>query len=765
MARYYNHNNRRKTYIDTKTEDNQIEKATDQLSVYKQALLDLFARSNSILAGQSVKCVTSAETQVACTDGETVYFSPVIIDKALLGVESGRLNVKNTLKRLAQIRGLNLHELAHILYSPRKGSVVWNEVTKLDKEIATDPNLFHLKATINAFKVWNLLEDLRIESLFASKYRNSIPYLHRTIVEILLGNDDQGGTQPDNAKFFHLWLYGRRYLPSDLRNDAREYFIKENQITPDDLAEWENIIDEYRSFVFPKDGRKVTELIKAFILLWNKYFPTMTFPDSGTGGTGTGGHGERRHGNADTQEQKDSQDRREEVEQEWEDSEDDDSDDEDNGTQSGDRPEDSDEEDEDDSDSDSDDDSDGDSDEDGDSNSKSDSDKGKNDNDSSGNEDSPSKEGADGNSKRNSDDDLPNQKAKAESALLKSLEDSLAGSAEQVQEDLTETLKQVLHRAEKLKTDILFKNVEAPELRVAPTPRFKAISNALNTALRQLRSDNEAVWERGVPTGRLNTNLAMDSEAQDSDIDVFDRWNDNGDDAPKVELVILLDQSGSMSTAIPTEQSSGYYSVMAEASASVWAIKLACQQNEIPCTVIGYSDPKQTAILYRAEDRVNNTVGIYSHKNYTDPSVALKVAHTIFSASDADNKILVSISDGEWSISMKEVKTINSINALGVDSIFIALPSAYNLDRTYHNGVPVDNGYKPVFSKGLDGTRIYSGQSVIETPPFYSHKVGIKVANPTELAKKVGKAVLKASRQYLIIESMYINVCGGGNTP
>jgi hypothetical protein len=706
------------TYIDAKvnanSEETQVNNATNKLNVYMQSLLELFARSNSILAGQTVNCVLSAETPIACTDGETVYFNPQVIKKALIGADSGKLNVKTSINQLARIRGVNLHELAHILYSPRKGQLPWNEVEKLQREINADSALSNKFIQVPAFRLWNLLEDLRIESLFSTQYRNSIPYFSKTVSEILLGDPTA------SAHMFHLWLYGRKYFSADVRSEARKVFIEMNNVSDVDIALWESLIDEYRSFVFPKDARRIAPLLLQFMELWVKYFPHNDLPESGTGPDNQGGHGERRNGGSPSASaQRDAQARREETEQEWEDAEADS----DDGSSN-------------DSDSDSDSDSDNGSDDDD-----ADDDAGNSAGNSSGKEETPDSDSGDAGSAGSGtqSSDGPSTPSQPDDLLKRKLESELADSIGKTIEDSKETLKQVLYRADKLKTDALFKNVEEAVERVVPSPRFKAVSNALNTALRQLRSDNDSMWERGVPTGRLNIGLAIDSEAQETDANVFDRWNDSGDDAPRVELVILLDQSSSMRTQVPPHYSSGLKSVMEEASASMWAIKHACQQNEIPCTVVGYSAPHETRVLCRANDRVPNTAGIYTSKSFTDPSVALKIAHSIFSMSDATNKILVSISDGEWSITSEDINTIRAIHGLDVDSIFVALPSYYSHSK----------GDEPTFSINME-KGVHMGNdadgNVIRSGKNYEHRVCLKVASPTELAKKIGKAIVSASR-------------------
>ena len=318
-----------------------------------------------------------------------------------------------------------------------------------------------------------------------------------------------------------------------------------------------------------------------------------------------------------------------------------------------------------------------------------------------------------------------------QNALVRALEDTLARSTEMVKDDLMDTIKQVLNKVDGISLDKLFKGIEQPECFVTPTPKFRAIANALNSSLRLLRSDADSMWERGVPTGRLNMDLVVKGEATDQDLDVFDRWVDSGDDAPRVEVVILLDQSQSMSTEIPTSQSSGLHDTMSEASACVWSIKVACQQNEIPCTVIGYSDTDSTAVLYTSEMRINpNQVGLFRYKGNTQPEVALKIASQVFDQSEADNKILISISDGDWSYYNGEQRQMAILNGIGVDSIFVALPNRYR-----YMGLDANNEaiYATQFATGLDRTK------------GYDHKQLLKVVNPTELAKRIGKAIVRAS--------------------
>lgn len=737
---------RKGTYIGARTKEatSVVEVVNDDLAAFTQALLDLFTRSNSILAGQAVQCIASPVTKIACTDGEKVYFNPDVLNKAFSGANKNRLNVKSALATLSEIRGVNLHELAHIMFSPRANSVAWNSVQKLQQEIDQSEECGKYMG-VKAQFVWNLLEDQRIESLFSSKYRNSVPYFQSTVTQLLLGDPNA------KVELIHLWIHGRRYMPLDIRRQARELFQRHFGVSDYDLNTWEKVIDDYRTFVFPRDGRQLPNTIKIFMELWVKYIPQM-FPDDWgtTGGNGRGGHGERREGSPDTSEQREAQEYREEADEHFG-SYDDDNDDEESdesGDSVGGDSDDSDDDADDDAESNADGDSDGegdsqtqggarpsDSDATGKPNSSNDVGNGKSDSNDAQTTASGNVQGTHSGGGLNSGQGAPTTDTGNATKLLKSLENTLAQASDAVQNDSMETLKQVLHKVRGVALDNLLRGIEEPANMVPPTAKFRAISNALNTALRQLRSDAEPMWERSVPTGRLNIDLVVKSEATDTDMDVFDRWVDSGDDAPRVEVVILLDQSGSMSTSIPTSESTGYYSVMHEASASVWAIKLACQQNEIPCTVIGYSEDEQTSCLMTADTRVNpSSVGMYEAKNNTHPDTALRLAQTVFSRSDATHKILVSVSDGEWPYYGDTPKLVGQLNGMGVETIFVALPSRYKMVYVRNeDGVTTATKYEPDFARGLD------------TYQAFGHKALIRAANPAELAKKIGKTLVRAS--------------------
>jgi predicted metal-dependent peptidase len=177
-------------------------------------------------------------------------------------------------RSIAGIKGLDLHEISHILYTSREGS-----------------DLFDYVRDNNYFMAYNALEDQRIETLFTSKYPSTVDWFTATILIHFV--DDQ-----ESFKNSYPLLRGRRYLPVELRARSRNAYSQQDQI--DEIC---SIVDEYRTLIFPTDTEKGKDLIARF----NDLLPKSDGGETGTGtGTGTGttvsvtvkikdpfGHGER----------------------------------------------------------------------------------------------------------------------------------------------------------------------------------------------------------------------------------------------------------------------------------------------------------------------------------------------------------------------------------------------------------------------------------------------------------------------------------------
>jgi len=129
-----------------------------------EAMARLFTKSDSVLAGSHINVVVYDKPNgiqaPSWTDGKTITFN-----RALIGDVAD-------VDDIIRVTGLNYHELAHVLYTPRPDRPIVQAV------IAEGMN--------NAF---NLLEDQRIETFLTAQYPSTIPYLVSTFMRFCLMHD------------------------------------------------------------------------------------------------------------------------------------------------------------------------------------------------------------------------------------------------------------------------------------------------------------------------------------------------------------------------------------------------------------------------------------------------------------------------------------------------------------------------------------------------------------------------------------------------
>lgn len=119
-------------------------------------------------------------------------------------------------RQVTALKGLSLHEISHIMLTPRYGSILAKNVQKA--------------------KVWpafNALEDQRIEMAMTAKFSSVSDWLVATIAEHLLKHEKQIPVS------FPL-IYGRKYLPVEIRKIVRDSYER-----PQDVVELSSLIDRY----------------------------------------------------------------------------------------------------------------------------------------------------------------------------------------------------------------------------------------------------------------------------------------------------------------------------------------------------------------------------------------------------------------------------------------------------------------------------------------------------------------------------------------
>jgi hypothetical protein len=193
-------------------------------SIRLNALCRVYEQADRVITGDPVLVHVMPDGPApAWSDGQAIYINANEIEDI-------------DLEALSQVNGLNFHEIAHHLYTPRKGTVFMKEVINR-----------------NLMQAANMLEDQRIETLLVARYPSVAPFLIATCARYL-------GNSPEEAEGAYMLLRGRRYLPIQIREAFRDLFYD-----PTLISVIADIVDQYRLLVFPRDYDKAIELIQR----WN----------------------------------------------------------------------------------------------------------------------------------------------------------------------------------------------------------------------------------------------------------------------------------------------------------------------------------------------------------------------------------------------------------------------------------------------------------------------------------------------------------------
>ena len=465
----------------------------------------------------------------------------------------------STPKEIAGIKGLDLHEVCHILYTPREGSDIF--------EFVRDNSLF---------MAYNALEDQRIETLFTSKYPSTIDWFTSTILIHFV----------DNKKAFttsYPLLRGRRYLPTELRAKSRNAYPHQHQI--DEISE---IVDAYRTLIFPADTETGKDLIRRF----NDLLPKGQGGQSGEGGEGeeggseTGsecgrvkvkvkindpfGHGNRPHEGIESDPtsrpvapKKQERDRDNAKKRDFEDDAD------------------------------------------------------------LADEMNDSSTDLGGDAGDDAGDELE--------TMMNDLLDEILND-----NDVANEINDILRQISGLPSLATNSSTEPSKVNygsINPDANTFQASLSFGRELERIRADFDPAWEKYESQGRLHAHRYLRGDDLDT---VFDRWSEGKDDVTEIECVILLDNSGSMNGS----KASNSYRAM-------YAIKRAFDRINANCTVITFNDQANT--LYRASDKAGATIRDARTGGGTVPDTAIQYATKLLAETDKPIRIFFAITDGDWS--------------------------------------------------------------------------------------------------------------------
>ena len=560
------------------------------------AFSNIYQSADRILSGEDRLRIVCEEAgawrAVAWTDGTTITINKSFIND---------VDARST----ERMYGINFHELAHVLYTPRRGTTLISWVVERDLQ-----------------REFNILEDQRIETMLTAVYPSTAPWLTTAVLRWVLGSncEDTG----------YVMVRGRKYLPGKLRGALRASFSKQEL-----LPEIDRIIDAYRKLVFPADYDQARLLIEDFAeLMQQAGCQPKNDPH---------GHGYREVEVLANGRPKGVNDQREAASRVKDgepeelpaagpshDSDSDSEGDDDDSDVAVESPEDA----------------------------QGDSDSGG----LGGDDASPSNSGGASETTSAKDTSAKGSSTSDSESSIKDIAESLLEdvlSDVDVIKDINRTLRQV-------------NGTSGDSIKVAkythmdPVPSYANQQRVMIRELNRILQAADPGWHRREASGRINATRWI----MEGDIDTaYDRWDEGVNDAADLEVVILLDESGSMHT------------VYEDASNGMWVVKRALDSIGASTTVITFSDDSR--VLYHRKDKANYQVRSSFDAAGTDPSDGLTQAASIFHSSSKSQKILIIFSDGDW-----EWKGQNVV------------PADVTVDRIAKSGVVTAFGY--INSQGRD---------------------------------------------------------------
>ncbi len=549
-----------------------------------------FTRVNSALTFRNISVeVKHAEINAPAWSGA----NDIVLNSRLINDFNNGVSVAN-------LRGLNFHELSHIMFTPRNGS-----------EIVTWVNENKYR---NAF---NALEDQRIETLFTARFPSTKDWFIVTVLTYFVNDEATFATS-------YPLLRGRRYLPLDVRIASREAFAHQDKL--DELCE---IIDQYRTLVYPLD----TEIGKVLIERFHNALDSIKDPHGN--GQSDGSNGESK--SVDYNDLADWE--KELIGNAQEDK---------NGTKvlncpmgHGERPTEGVES-------------------------------------SASSRPQPAKQQKRDSERAKQLDKTIADEAKSQSQSnpqSQSKSGDSAGTGKPLKDILTSAIKEIMDKSDVAKEinniirvanglpSLSSKDIQTPIRasfkNVAPDTKTLQASSSFARELERLKAKYDPAWDKYESRGKLNSQRFLRGDELDT---VFDTWNEGREDVTEIECVILLDNSGSMSGRKATQ-----------AYRAMYAVKHSLDRIGASCSVVVFNS--ETTLLYGAQEKAGNSIRDCGATGGTEPLYAISYATKLLAESEKPVKLFFAITDGEWSETKECNDEIKKLSRAGVLTALAFIPN------------------------------------------------------------------------------------------
>lgn len=667
---------------------------TTQDIIRLDAWRGVFEKTNRILSEQRVTVQIVPEDQLPHAMQEVAGWTDGL-DIHLNGKMAREMIRQNDpLSAVLRLKGLNYHELCHVLYTPRMNDDIVRRVIETARKTGSHKWWY----------AFNALEDQRIETWFTATYGASRRYFEAVILEWIIKNG--------NAEAAIL-VYGRKYLSPRIRVQAGRVFKKKYDKALYD--EFKTVIDEYITLVLPSDAVRAYECIRRFVELLtqmqaahNAGLPPLVIQDNGMHDHGNPPQKQdpsvSRTGRVLVKQARKAKERAEEViddaidadaEEEARREEElaqkdqgkpsDDADGQDGQTQ-------------DDSQDDPQEAGDGDAgdgqDQDGSSDAESLKGDGEAGDDAQAGQDANDGDAwdnwADGRDQNQTPSDSAGDGAGSEAGDFgtgngaddRSLEDELRDMVDNAYDDMDdvrdddwvqEDAKNILDAVRAIENNgrMEAQGREARNSVIPPSESTRLAVRRVTNILTRIRQEAEPETLKRQVHGRVDIRRALTRQAHE--VDIFKQWDSGSEEETGMEAVVLMDTSISMAGCIR------------DASNAMWAMKRAFDKLDIRTTVMLYNT--EHLVLFQPSDKAN-AAGVPDVKadGGTNPMSALVQAQRILTKSQSPNKVLITVTDGQWGCNDSDVlRVLKPLHRQGVVTMLLGLDDAKRNYGKHHH--------------------------------------------------------------------------------
>lgn len=196
---------------------------------------------------------------------------------------------------------------------------------------------------------------------------------------------------------------------------------------------------------------------------------------------------------------------------------------------------------------------------------------------------------------------------------------------------------------------------------LTPDMRYMTARNRLRQDLDRLQTLLEAEWINGQTTGRINIRRWISAQSPRQQLESFRKYLPDDIDETGIDVVGLIDQSGSMGR------------MMDHASQVMWAIASAVRLTGNNSAIIGFANNHEV-LIGRKQKLPTNMYPPFNCGGGTNPYSAICVAEQMFVESEMPNKLLFVVTDGEWGgLDRCEHKIREIANNYEVDTLLVNL--------------------------------------------------------------------------------------------